>query len=125
MRDKAMAWHKTLVDAPLLQGNSEKLVALYVEAAELLAAAGLCELAELKRFARCCSSAGLHAQKLPKLSPLYRASSDLFDLAGEAFILCAEVSAQDEEMFKMATRCLRRGGNMRAAVELLCRQAAA
>jgi len=119
MRDKASAWHKTLVEAPLLQGNSEKLVALYVEAAELLAAAGLCDLSELQRFARCCSSAGLHAAKLPKISPLCQLSPVLFNLAGEAFTLCAEVSAHDEEIFKMAIKCFRRGDNMRAAADLL------
>ena len=111
---EAIAQHLVRHVAPTQLGNPAKLVEVYLEAAERFMAADNAELS----VARCCYSAGVQAEKEGDV----KRARAFFDLSGKAFAWLARAdpaNPANDKVLKRAIGCLRKGGSLNTAVELL------
>jgi len=108
---EAIAQHLIWHVAPTQLGNPAKLVKVYLEAAESFMAAGNAELS----VARCCYSAGVQAEKEGDA----KRSRAFFELSGKVFAWLARADPVNDKILKRAIGCLRKGGSLNTAVELL------
>ena len=108
---EAIAQHLIRHVAPTQLGNPAKLVKVYLEAAESFMAAGNAELS----VARCCYSAGVQAEKEGDA----KRSRAFFELSGKVFAWLARADPANDKILKRAIGCLRKGGSLNTAVELL------